>query len=147
MIDPRKILPGKNGKLFTGDGVFMAEVPTYQVQININNSDYQPAGSFLVVAIMMGYTVALTFTETVVKDATVFKKVMEDLKAGKQPSLDFQGVITGHDNTENREIFRSCVPDGAIDLQSINVGDIISRAWSFRVNEAPDMQSYLGETA
>lgn len=142
-LDPRKILPGKQGKLMTGDGKFLATVNTFQAIININNSDYQPAGSFLVVAIMMGYTVALNFTETVVNDAELFKKLMDDIKAGKQPNLDFQGVITGLNGSENRQIFRSCVPDGSIDLQNINVGDIIQRSWGFRVNETPDMQSYL----
>lgn len=143
MLDPRKLLPGKNGKLFTGDGVFLATVNTFQAQININNTDYQPAGSGIVVAVMMGYTITLTFTETVVNDAEVFKKVMDDIRAGKQPNLDFQGVITGHNGSENRESFRNCVPDGAIDLQNVNIGDIITRAWNFRVNEAPNIQSYL----
>ena len=145
MLDTRKILPGKQGKLFTGDGTFLAQVNTFQAQINITNTDYQPAGSALVQAIMMSYTVTLTFTETVVKDADVFKKVMDAIKAGQQPELDFQGVITGHNGSEERQIFRRCVPDGAIDLQNVSIGDIISRAWSFRVNEAPDMQSYLDQ--
>jgi hypothetical protein len=144
-LDTRKVLPGKQGKLFTGTGKFLAQVNTFQVQINVTNTDYQPAGQALVQAVMISYTVTLTFTETVIKDADLFQKFMTDIRAGKQPDFDFQGVITGHNGSENREVFRRCVPDGAIDLQNVSIGDIINRAWSFRVNEVPDMQSYLDQ--
>jgi hypothetical protein len=145
-LDPRKILPGKNGKLLTGTGDFLAQVNTWQAQINFNNTDYQPAGQLQVVSVLTGYTVTLTFTETVVSDVVLLKKVMDEIKAGRQPQLDFQGDITANDGqSATREVFRSCVPDGALDLANISVGDIINRAWSLRVNEAPDMQSYLDQ--
>lgn len=33
----------------------------------------------------------------------------------------------------------NCVPDGTIDLQNLNPGEIIKRAWSFRVNATPEI--------
>ena len=42
-----------------------------------------------------------------------------------------------------RYIFRECVPDGAIDIANVTSGDIINRAWSFRVNRPPELQELL----
>ena len=44
---------------------------------------------------------------------------------------------------DGRYIFRSCVPDGSIDIANVTSGDIINRSWSFRVNEPPDLQELL----
>lgn len=35
-------------------------------------------------------------------------------------------------------VFRDCVPEGNIDVVNIRPGEILSRAWSFRVNQPPD---------
>lgn len=42
-----------------------------------------------------------------------------------------------------RYIFRDCVPDGSIDLANVQPGEIIQRAWSFRVNTPPELQQTL----
>jgi hypothetical protein len=39
--------------------------------------------------------------------------------------------------------FYNCIPDGAIDIANITPGDILNRAWSFRVNGRFEVQSYL----
>jgi hypothetical protein len=143
-IDPRKIMTGKDGLLFDGDGNCLVEINTFQAQVNINNSDYQPAGSNLVVAIMTGYSLNLTATETVVRDGVLLKKLVDDLKAGKQPEFAFQGKLQGKDGTFERVVYRNVVPDGNIDLQNVKTGDIINRAWNFRVNDEIDVQEYLG---
>ena len=44
---------------------------------------------------------------------------------------------------DGRYIFRSCVPDGSIDIANVTPGEILNRAWSFRVNEPPELQSEL----
>jgi len=56
-FDPRNILRGYNGELYDGDGNFLAEVNTWQAQINYTNTDYQPAGSKLTWAVPQSYTV------------------------------------------------------------------------------------------
>ncbi|NSW90212.1 MAG: hypothetical protein HPY74_05955 [Firmicutes bacterium] len=143
-LDPRYILTGKDGELYAEDGTYLAQVNTFQAQVNITNTDYQPAGELLSVAVLVSYTVTLTFTETVIKDVVLLKKLMDGLKNKVQPQFGFQGKINGHDGTASRQIFRACVPDGSIDLANIQPGDIITRAWSFRVNEPPDLQELLG---
>lgn len=145
LIDARKIRTGKDGELYDGDGNFLAQINTWQAQINVSNSDYTPAGTSHQVAVFTGTSATLTFTETVVKDAYLLKKVIDELKAGKQASLNFQGKLNGSDGTATRVVMRSCVPDGTIDLLNVQPGDVISRAWSWRVNELPDIPEFIGE--
>lgn len=95
-LDPRNILRGYDGKLFDGDGNWLAEVPEWQAQVRVTNEDYQPAGRKIRWAITMSYEVTLTFTETVIKDARILQKVLAGLKDGAPDALlHFQGVLYG----------------------------------------------------
>jgi len=73
-FQPNHIIRGYDGELYDGDGNLLAEVNTFQAQINSTNTDYQAAGNKQVWAIPQSYTVTLTFTETVIKDAKILKK-------------------------------------------------------------------------
>jgi len=93
-FDPRSILRGYNGELYDGDGNFLAEVNTWQAQINYTNTDYQPAGSKLTWAIPQSYTVTLTFIETVIRDARLLQKVIAGLRNNAPDAvLNFMGVL------------------------------------------------------
>lgn len=96
IFDPRNILRGYDGELYDGDGNFLAEVNTWQAQLNFTNTDYQPAGKKITWAIPISYTVTLTFTETVVRDAILLKKLIAGLKDGTvDPIFNFTGVLRG----------------------------------------------------
>ena len=96
-FDPRNILRGYDGQLFDGDGNFLAEVNTWQAQLNFTNTDYQAAGQKIQWAIPQSYTVTLTFTETIIRDASILAKVIAGIKAGSADAvLNFQGVLRGH---------------------------------------------------
>lgn len=142
-LDTRLVIPGFNGMLYDDAGNFLAQIPTYNTQINFNNTDYQPAGSPLVAAIMVSYSVSLTMTETVVADDVLFTKVMDAIKRGEQPVLNFQGKLKSPTGQYQRMVYRECVPDGALDLQKVEPGTIIERSWSLRVNQPPDLQEWL----
>lgn len=93
-FDPRHILTGRDGRLYDGDGNWLAQVPTWQVQINFQNIEYRAAGQKIVWAIPDSYSVTLTFTETVIKDALLLQRVVAGLKAGMPDAvLNFQGVL------------------------------------------------------
>ena len=93
-FDPRGILRGYNGELYDGDGNFLAEVNTWQAQVNYTNTDYQPAGSKLTWAVPQSYTVTLTFTETVIRDARLLQKVIAGLRNNApDATLNFMGVL------------------------------------------------------
>ncbi len=96
-FDPRNILRGYDGELYDGEGNFLAEVNEWQAQINFENTDYQPAGKKLKWAIPQAYSVTLTFTETVVRDARLLDKALAGLKEGTPDAvLNFMGVVRGH---------------------------------------------------
>ena len=93
-FDPRGILRGYNGELYDGNGNFLAEVNQWQAQINYTNTDYQPAGSKLTWAVPQSYTVTLTFTETVIRDARLLQKVITGLRDNVPDAvLNFMGVL------------------------------------------------------
>lgn len=96
-FDPRNVLRGYDGELYDGEGNFLAEVNEWQAQINFDNSDYQPAGKKIKWAIQQAYSVTLTFTETVIKDARLLQKVVAALKDGEPDAvLNFMGILRGH---------------------------------------------------
>jgi len=98
-FDPRNILRGYDGELYDGDGNFLAEVNTWQAQLNFENSDYQAAGNKIKWAIMQGYTVTLTFTETIVRDAILLRKIIAGIQNGAPDAvLSFMGVLRGHND-------------------------------------------------
>lgn len=145
-LDVRNVVTGKDGQLFvtTSDGteIFLAEVDTFQAQMSISNTDYQPIGSPLGMAVPTGFTINITFTEAVVRDDVLIDKIISDLTEGRMPSFDFQGKLArARDGQESRQVYRNCVPDGTIDLMNLTPGEIIKRQWSFRVNAMPEMLS------
>lgn len=95
-FDPRNILTGSDGLLYDGAGNLLAEVNTWQAQINPTNTDYQPAGKRQTWAIPVSYTVTLTFTETIIKDARLLQKVVQAITMGTGGALNFQGVLKAH---------------------------------------------------
>ena len=143
LLDVRKLITGKYGRLFVttkkGTNLFLAEVDTFQAQLSPANTDYQPVGSALVYAVNTGYSVTLTLTEAVVRDDVMLTELIADLQNGYFPSFDFQGKMRRRDGQAERVVYRNCVPDGTIDLQNLNPGEIIKRAWSFRVNATPEI--------
>lgn len=92
-FDPRNILQGKDGELYDEDGNFLAQVNTFQAQMEFNTEDYQAAGQNVVWGVNTGYTFTLTFTETVVNDR-LLQKILGAIKNGrKAPQLNFTGVL------------------------------------------------------
>lgn len=144
-IDVRNLITGKDGQLFVtasdGSQIFLGEVDTFQAQMSVTNTDYQPVGSLLVYAVNTGMSITLTMSEVVIRDDVMLNKLMEDVAKGYMPSFDFQGKLNRRDGQEHRQVFRNCVPDGTIDLINLTPGEIIKRAWTFRVNATPELIS------
>lgn len=142
-IDTRKVLTGKDGALYNDEGVMLATVETFQTQVNVTNAKYQPLGDAQEHEVFQAYGVTLTFTETVIADERFIQELFEGMRTGVMPAWNFQGVVKGRNGSEQRMVYRQCVPSGTIDLQNLSVGDLIKRAWSFFVNDPPELQSLL----
>lgn len=56
-------------------------------------------------------------------------------------SLDMNGRAK---LSEERVVYKECIPSGQIDIQNVTVGDVIKRNWNFFVNRPPKLQSLLG---
>lgn len=94
ILDFRNISRGTDGRLYDGDGNFLAEVNTWQAQINVTNSDYQPAGQKKTWAIPQSYTATLTFTETVIRDAILLEKLLASMEENAPDAIfTFSGEI------------------------------------------------------
>lgn len=142
-LDPRKIIPGYNGRLYSDTGTFLAQIPTFKCTISFTADSVNIAGSAQTVDIMESFKVGLTFTEMHVVDDMI-GTVMSALQAGTMPSFGFRGVLTRpSDGKQGIYILRSCVPSGDVDLFSVQPGQHSERAWNLTVNDFPDMQSLL----
>ena len=146
ILDIRQIISGKDGQLFvttrtSGQNIFLAECNTFQAQLSPVNVDYQPVGSALIFAVNTGYSIALTLSETVVRDDLLLGDLIDDIRQGYFPGYNFVGKLRRRDGQEERVVYNWCVPDGTIDLQNLSPGELVTRDWSFRCNASPDMLS------
>ena len=143
-VDVRKVMSGKDGALFDEDGNMLVEVESFQSQVAITNTTYQPLGSAQERSAMTSYRVTLTFTEVIVEDNEFFILIMEGLKNHRMPVLNFRGMMRSpYDGQEEQIVYRDCVPDGNIDIQNMQPGELAKRTWNWICNQPPEAQSLL----
>ena len=148
-LNTTELMTGKDGRLFVeykGKNVFLAEINTFSVNMNVNTTETQPVGSILVHRVPTGVTFDLTFTEMVVRDDVIVAPLLEAVRKGKIPVYNFQGVTTKPDGQEQRLAFNNAVPNGSFGLQTLTPGEIVQREHSFALNEIPEFISKLSST-
>lgn len=148
-LNTTELMTGKDGKLFIevgGKNVFLAEINTYSVVMNVNTTEKQPVGSILVHRIPTGVTFDLSFTEMVIRDDLIMEPLLEAIAEGKLPTYNFQGVAYKPDGQEQRLAFNNAVPNGSFGLQSLTPGEVIEREQSFALNSIPQFIKSLAST-
>ena len=115
--DSRFARTGKDGAIYNADGVLLATVDSFTANVTYNNAAYSVLGNA--------------------------QELVEAMETQTMPVWDFQGVLKGRNSTEERMVYRECIPSGQVDLQNITVGDVIKRAWNFAVNRPPKLQNLL----
>lgn len=144
VADVRKVMSGKDGGFFDENGTLLATIENYHSQVAITNGTYQPLGSAQEHAAMTSYRVTLTVTEIVVESSDFFKQLMEGLKNHRMPVWNFRGMARSpYNDSEEQIVYRDCVPDGTIDIQNMQVGELYKRNWTFVVNQPPELQDLL----
>lgn len=147
VLDARKLITGKDGQLFVevnGEMIFLAEVNTFTVAMNVTNTDYQPVGSFLIYGVETGVSFTLSFTEAVIRDDITMQPILDTIQSGVVPNYVFQGALKrSYDGQETRQILRNCIPDGTFNIMAVNPGDVIQRETSWRINSFPEYQTYF----
>lgn len=145
-LNTTELMTGKDGRLFVefkGVNVFLAEINSYSVNMNVNTTEKQPVGSILVHRIPTGVTFDLSFTEMVVRDDLILEPLLEAIQAGELPIYNFQGVAYKPDGQEQRLAFNNAVPNGTFGIQSLVPGEVIEREQSFALNAIPKFISSL----
>lgn len=141
-FDTRKLMTGKDGRLYiTVDGVsvWYASVEEFEIKMNFNNTDFQPAGDVQQYAVPTNVKFSLTFTEAVIRDDLVIVPLLEKIRAGKIPTFDFQGASEEpFSGGQQKFLCNECIPDGDTDLLAVKPGEIVKRQFSFVINSVPD---------
>ena len=145
-LNTTELMTGKDGRLFVefnGTNVFLAEINTYSVVMNVNTAEKQPVGSILVHRIPTGVTFDLTYTEMVVRDDLIMEPLLKSIQSGQLPVYNFQGVAYKPDGQEQRIAFNNAVPNGSFGLQNLTPGEVIEREQSFALNSIPSFISAI----
>ena len=148
-LNTQELMTGKDGRLFIevdGVNVFLAEINTFSVVMNVNTAEKQPVGSILVRRIPTGVTFDLTFTEMVVRDDVIMEPLLAAIHDGKLPVYNFQGVAYKPDGQEERLAFNNAVPNGSFGIMTLTPGEVIEREQSFALNSIPKFISTIAST-
>lgn len=141
VLDTRKLMTGKDGRVFLefdGEQFFYAEVESFNLNMNVTNTDVQPVGSILQYAVNTGVSYNVTMSEMVVRDDLIAQPIQKKIAEGKMPTFTFQAGSERWDGQEQRVVLRNCTPDGTIGLLNLTPGEVIKREMSFRVNDIPE---------
>lgn len=141
--DSRHVRAGKDGAFYDDDGELLATCESYNSNVTFNNNQYSVLGNAQELEGPGTFSVKLTMSQIVI-ESDKFIQMVYDAMENQQPLvLNFQGVLTGNNGSEERVIYRNCITSGQIDLQNIGVGDAVKRSWNFHVNTPPKLQSLL----
>lgn len=141
--DVRRLFSGKDAAIFSEDGTHLATITQFQAQINITNGNYSPLGSAITMQHLLSYEVTLTAQETVIETGSFITDMYRWLMEGYPVDFTIRSQIVGWNGTTESIVWRQCVPDGQIDLQNMNVGELWVRSWSLHCNAPPELQKLL----
>ena len=142
--DARHARTGKDGAFYNNDGVLLATVESFTSNVTYNNAKYSVLGDAQEHETANTFSVNLTMSQVVIEDDAFIVEVYEAMENQTMPVWNFQGSLMGRNGSEERVMYRECIPSGQIDLQNVTVGDVIKRNWNFFVNRPPKLQSLLG---
>lgn len=142
--DARHGRTGKDGAFYDKDGVMLATVKNFTSNVSWNNEKYKVIGDAQEHETASTFSVSLTMTQIVIEDDRFVVELMKAMETQIMPVWDFQGTLLGRNGSEERVIYRDCVPSGQVDIQNIPESGMIERNWNFFVNRAPKLQSLLG---
>lgn len=142
--DARHARTGKDGAFYSKDGVLLASVEQFTSNVTYNNAKYSVLGDAQEHETSNTFAVNLTMSQIVIEDDEFIIELMRGMETQIMPVWDFQGSLLGRNGSEERVIYRDCIPSGQIDIQNVSVGDVIKRNWNLFVNRPPKLQSLLG---
>lgn len=142
--DARHARTGKDGAFYSKDGKLLASVEQFASNVSWNNAKYSVLGDAQEHETANTFSVGLTMSQVVIEDDEFIIDLMKAMETQIMPVWDFQGSLLGRNGSEERVIYRDCIPSGQVDIQNVAVGDVIKRNWNLFVNRPPKLQSLLG---
>ena len=142
--DVRRAVSGKDTCIFNEDGDLLATVDSFQATVNFTNASYLPLGTAQTTEHMVSYTVSIAISQVLIESDEFLRGVTDFFSAGRHaPMWTLQSVVYGYDGSEERLIFRDCVPTGSWDLHNLSQGDVIKRTLNLTCNQPPELQKLL----
>lgn len=141
--DARHARTGKDGAFYNDDGVMLATVESFTSAVNFSNATYNALGNAQTLETANTFAVTLSMSQIVIEDDQFIVELTEAMRNQTMPVWNFQGSLLGRNGSDERMVYRECVPSGQIDLQNLTAGDVVKRNWSFAVNRPPELQSLL----
>jgi len=145
--DTRKILTGKDGRLFIygtdGNSICLFTVPEFHIALDWQTTETQFVGNLVTTTVLTGVKPSLNFNEVIVSDEATFGRILDDLNNERTPMYDFQGLVGIDETHEQRVVCRECVPTGTMNLQDVVPGSILQRTFSFAINQLPEVLKRL----
>lgn len=137
--DTRNLLSGKDGAIFSEDGEQLTSATAFQISMNVTNANYNPLGDAQTHKHLLSYELSATITEAVIETSQFMKDLMEMAQTGVPCMWTFQTTMAGWDDSEEKYVFYDCVPDGQIDVQNAQVGELWTRTWNLFINAPPEL--------
>jgi len=143
--DWRKLMSGKDGKLFVDDenGVqqLMGSVKNFHIMVNHSNIQEFFIGDINAYEIPGSIAKTLNFTELVVEDVTLFNRYIDSITNNTALIINVEGVAQrrtmyrSSDFQEQRVRATECIPTGQVDILKVSGhGEVIQRDWSYFIN-------------
>lgn len=140
----RALLSGKDACIFNEEGTLLTTIESWNAQVNFTNATYTPLGTALQGEFMTSYAVTIAIAQFVVESDKFIQDVFDFFQASRHaPHWTFSSVLNGYDGSEERMVFRDCIPSGQCDLHNITIGDIVKRNLNLHVNRPPELQKLL----
>lgn len=109
----RNAFSGKDTSIFNGDGNLLVTIENWQAQVNFNTSPFQPLGSPIEQAHLLGYSVTITLSQYIIEDDDFIRQAVDFFTNGRHsPMWTLSSVIYGYDGSMSRFNFIDCVPEG-----------------------------------
>lgn len=143
----RQVRTGKDGALYNQNGVLIATVESFQSNVSYDNQAVNVLGNPQELETSDLYKVTLTFSQLIVEDDAFIQDLVTSMETRQPPQWNFRGSLLGTNDSEQSMTYRDVIPSGQIDLQNINVGQVVKRAWNLAVNRPPKLSSLLNNPA
>jgi hypothetical protein len=146
-FNSRLLMAGFRSYMFHYDGRRWFTCNSWELTMNWESTDEHPLGTIVPMAVTQSVTFELTVSELTIDDnvpASMLRGI-QDPSFPYVPSYRFIAEIVRPDGVRGSYVLDDCVPSGSTPLAQATPGETMTREYTFRVNNPPDMSGMLGD--